>query len=88
VTIATQLGIDHWFYLYIPWFFPLVMLVLLGRFTYPRQRERPWHQNLLNGVSPQWLRAPDEHPISQGSSSEVSKRTGIWVSSDSMAARA
>jgi hypothetical protein len=38
VTIATQLGIDHWFYLYIPWFFPLVMLVLLGRFTYPRQR--------------------------------------------------
>jgi hypothetical protein len=36
VTIATQLGIDHWFYLYIPWFFPLVMLVLLGRFTYPR----------------------------------------------------
>ena len=39
VTIATQLGIDHWFYLYIPWFFPLVMLVLLGRFTYPRRPE-------------------------------------------------
>jgi hypothetical protein len=38
VTIATQLGIDHWFYLYIPWFFPLVMLVLLGQFTYPRRR--------------------------------------------------
>jgi hypothetical protein len=38
ITIATQLGIDHWFYLYIPWFFPLVMLVLLGRFTYPRRR--------------------------------------------------
>ena len=38
VIVATQLGIDHWFYLYIPWFFPLVMLVLLGRFTYPRQR--------------------------------------------------
>ena len=36
VTIAAQLGIDHWFYLYIPWFFPLVMLVLLGRFSYPR----------------------------------------------------
>ncbi|MGA2321162.1 MAG: hypothetical protein ABSG95_10555 [Solirubrobacteraceae bacterium] len=33
VILAVQLGIDHWFYLYIPWFFPLVMLALLGRFT-------------------------------------------------------
>ena len=33
--IATQLGIDHWFYLYIPWFFPLVMLALLGRYGVP-----------------------------------------------------
>jgi len=35
VIIATQLGIDHWFYLYIPWFFPLAMLALLGRFSAP-----------------------------------------------------
>lgn len=35
VVIATQLGIEHWFYLYIPWFFPLVMLALLGRFSDP-----------------------------------------------------
>jgi hypothetical protein len=33
VIIATQLGIDHWFYLYIPWFFPLVMFALLGSFS-------------------------------------------------------
>jgi hypothetical protein len=33
VMIALQLGIEHWFYLYIPWFFPLVMLALLGRFS-------------------------------------------------------
>jgi hypothetical protein len=32
VIIAAQLGIDHWFYLYIPWFFPLVMIALLGRY--------------------------------------------------------
>ncbi len=38
VIIATQLGIDHWFYLYIPWFFPLVMLALLGRFSDPWSR--------------------------------------------------
>jgi len=36
VVVATQLGIDHWFYLYIPWFFPLAMLALLGRFSDPR----------------------------------------------------
>jgi hypothetical protein len=33
VLIATQLGIEHWFYLYIPWFFGLVMLALLGRLS-------------------------------------------------------
>ncbi|HEV3054093.1 MAG TPA: hypothetical protein VGX45_05520, partial [Solirubrobacteraceae bacterium] len=30
VLIALQLGISHWFYLYIVWFFPLVMVALLG----------------------------------------------------------
>ena len=30
ILIALQLGIEHWFYLYIPWFFPLVMIALLG----------------------------------------------------------
>jgi hypothetical protein len=32
VLVALQLGIEHWFYLYLPWFFPLVMVALLGRF--------------------------------------------------------
>jgi hypothetical protein len=35
VLLAVQLGIDHWFYLYIPWFFGLVMLALLGQLTQP-----------------------------------------------------
>jgi hypothetical protein len=39
VIVAVQLGIDHWFYLYIPWFFPLVMIALLGRFGAPLTRE-------------------------------------------------
>jgi hypothetical protein len=30
VLIAIELGIEHWFYLYIPWFFGLLMLALLG----------------------------------------------------------
>jgi hypothetical protein len=37
--IAVQLGVDHWFYLYIPWFFGLVMLALLGRFSEPGATE-------------------------------------------------
>jgi hypothetical protein len=34
ILIAVQLGIDHWFYLYIPWFFGLVMLALLGQLSW------------------------------------------------------
>lgn len=35
VIVALQLGIEHWFYLYIPWFFPLVLIGLLGRYDSP-----------------------------------------------------
>jgi hypothetical protein len=35
--IAIQLGVIHWFYLYIVWFFPLVLVVLLGEDVQP-----PW----------------------------------------------
>ena len=30
IVIATQLGVEHWFYLYIPWFFGPAMIALLG----------------------------------------------------------
>jgi len=33
VILAEQLGIEHWFYLYVPWFFPVVIVALLGRLT-------------------------------------------------------
>ena len=38
VLIALQLGVTHWFYLYLPWFFPLVMIGVLarGELTAPR----------------------------------------------------
>jgi len=32
ILIALQLGISHWFYLYIPWFFAPAMLALIGAF--------------------------------------------------------
>jgi len=37
ILIALQLGVTHWFYLYIPWFFGLVMIALLGRFGAPER---------------------------------------------------
>jgi hypothetical protein len=35
ILIALQLGVTHWFYLYIAWFFPLVMVALLCRYRPP-----------------------------------------------------
>ncbi len=35
VTITVELSLEHWFYLYIPWFFPLVLIALLGRYGAP-----------------------------------------------------
>jgi hypothetical protein len=31
VLIASQLGIDHWFYLYLPWFLGLATIALIPR---------------------------------------------------------
>ena len=36
VLIAVQLGVDHWFYLYIPWFLGAALVALLGRFSDPQ----------------------------------------------------
>ncbi|HYM46626.1 MAG TPA: hypothetical protein VES65_10785 [Solirubrobacteraceae bacterium] len=44
ILIATQLGVEHWFYLYVPWFFPLAMIALLGA------RARPAGE----GSTPAW----------------------------------
>ncbi len=40
IIIALQLGVTHWFYLYIPWFFPFVMLALLGSYGAPARVSR------------------------------------------------
>lgn len=36
VIVGMQLGLTYWFYFYIPWFFPLAMLALLGDFSVHR----------------------------------------------------
>lgn len=39
VLVAIQLGMSHWFYLYIPWFFGAAMVALLGSLSLPEARE-------------------------------------------------
>jgi len=41
VLIAAQLGVTHWFYLYVVWFVPPVMLALLGRGLVERDAATP-----------------------------------------------
>lgn len=39
VLVAVQLGMSHWFYLYIPWFFGAAMVALLGSLSLPEGPE-------------------------------------------------
>jgi hypothetical protein len=58
VLIALQLGVTYWFYLYVVWFFPLVMVALLGRYGDPAactpdsavEAGRSGHEQLLDPV--------------------------------------
>jgi hypothetical protein len=40
VLIALQFGLDYWFFLYVVWFLPLVLVALLGRYGDPEGRRR------------------------------------------------
>jgi hypothetical protein len=51
IIVALQLGVTHWFYLYIPWFFGLVMIALLGSGVASAGRE----QQLFDRVGVQRL---------------------------------
>ena len=76
VLASLQLGVTHWFYLYIVWFFGPAMVALLGA-----------HGSSTCSIAS--ARRGSEHlmttPLSQGSSSAVSNRTDMWVRSDSIA---
>jgi hypothetical protein len=40
VMIAMQLTVDHWFYLYIPWFLPFLLIAMLATGTVPLRGDR------------------------------------------------
>ncbi|HEY4280235.1 MAG TPA: hypothetical protein VGM91_18575 [Conexibacter sp.] len=58
VLIAFQLSLTYWFYLYIAWFFPLVMVALLGRYGDP------------SAVSPPAAPAPEKASAEAGGSGD------------------
>jgi hypothetical protein len=59
IVIATQLGVEHWFYLYIPWFFPLVMIALLGVRPDRQRRRRDYAPATLGWEAQTWAPGPD-----------------------------
>jgi hypothetical protein len=73
ILIAVELGIEHWFYLYIPWFFPLVMIALLGARPErtPRSPAPPWQGGLCTPATPGW-EAPSGAPA-PGAASEPAR---------------
>ncbi len=85
ILIAVQLGVEHWFYLYIPWFFPLVMIALLGaRPESPRRPLPPEGANLYTPASPGWA-APTGEPAPDAPSGPARLRlpsAAWWPSSE------
>jgi hypothetical protein len=58
VLIGMELTVDHWFYLYIPWFLPFLLVALLASGVVPDTRPRP--------QAPQELVAAAEPPLPSG----------------------
>jgi Glycosyltransferase family 87 len=77
VLVALQLGVSHWFYLYLVWLAGPALVVLLadhGTSTGSIEEARSGSEESSMTT-----------PLSQGSSSLVSNRTDMWVRMDSIA---
>jgi hypothetical protein len=70
VLIAVELCVSHWFYLYIVWFTPPLLAALFGEYG-----SRSWRIPVALPAASASIRTP----LSQGSSSDGSKRAGTWV---------
>jgi len=76
VLIAVQLGVTHWFYLYLVWFLGPMLVALLGRHGSSTCSIESARNEVEQRITT---------PLSQGSSSEVSKPIGMWVRMASIA---
>ena len=67
VIIAVQLSLTYWFYLYIVWFFPLVIVAVLG--AYPSVEDElsePGLEHLLDRDRAHRLDGPDQEAVQPG----------------------
>ena len=60
VLIALQLGLDYWFFLYVVWFLPLVLVALLGRYEDPEAQRRAAEERAVAARSAEAGRSGDE----------------------------
>ena len=76
ILVAFQLAATYWFYLYVVWFFPLVMVALLGRYAEPGvPAATPSHgtsSGEIDAARSGRSESSTRTPISHGSSSAVS----------------
>jgi hypothetical protein len=70
VLLALQLGVTHWFYLYLPWVLGPLLVAVLGRYG----SSTCSIESARNGADARTTTA-----LSQGSSSDGSNRTESWV---------
>jgi len=84
ILIAVELGVEHWFYLYIPWFFPLVMIALLG--ARPEGlRRAPLPEGLYTPTTPGWESQSSGAPAPGAASGSARLRlpsAASWPSSE------
>ena len=88
VLIATQLGLTYWFYLYVAWFLGPVLVAVLARGAAPVSPSPAGATAPAAARSPRpprLSRAADEDAHEPGSSSAVSKRTDMCVTSERIA---
>jgi len=63
VLIALQLGLDYWFFLYVVWFFPLVLVALLGRLGDPEAQALVPERRAFAPTGQELDRVYDEMPL-------------------------
>ena len=83
--LALQITMKHWFYLYIPWFYPLLLVALAAVAVSPARSRNPQPARSSRPALAVDVDHGAHHPDVLGA---VSKRVGIWVISAASACSA
>ncbi len=75
VLVGFELVLTHWFYLYLPWFFPFVALALIAPLPGQRSRRR-CRSSMSSPTPPRWLPSDDRVAASLAASAVFLARLG------------